>query len=296
MAIPVVARLAEPETPTPGLGPDELVELVPLLVQAAWFLLSFLVVVAFGWFVVEPLVARVVRRRNRNNPTIQDAITRYVLLLVVVIAAVVGVVVAGYGHIIGDSALVVAAGTLAIGVAAQTVIGSLVSGLVLVFDPEFSVGNYIEWGEYEGRVRSIQLRATRIETLNGELVTVPNTALTGDAIVRPYGRPQHRIVDRVAIDYDADVSEVLRHATEAAAGLGDVLDDPAPGAYVDELRDDAVVVRVHYWVERPRPGEVVDIRSAYARAVKTRLEEADITVSPAPEHELKGRITVDAAE
>ena len=296
MAVPAVARLAEPETTTPGLGPDELVDFWPLLLQSAWFLLGFTVVAAVGWFVVEPLVGRAVRRRNRNNPTIQEAITRYVRLLVLVAASLVGAGVAGYGHVVGDSALVVAAGTLAVGVAAQTVIGSLVSGLVLVFDPEFSVGNYIEWGEYEGRVQSIQLRATRIETLNGELVTVPNTALTNDAIVRPYGRPEHRIVHQVAIDYDEDVAEAIRHVTEAAAGLDDVLGDPAPSAYVDELGESAVVVRVHYWVERPRPGAVVDIRSAYARAVKARLEGADITVSPAPEQELKGRITVDAAE
>ena len=287
---------AEPATATPGSGPEELVELVPILLQAAWFLLGFLVVVSVGWFVVEPLVRRAVRRRNRNNPTLQDAITRYVRLLVLLFAVLVGAVVAGYGHIIGDSAIVVAAGTLAVGVAAQTVIGSLVSGLVLVFDPEFSVGNYIEWGEYEGTVQSIQLRATRIETVNAELVTVPNTALTNDAIVRPYGRAEHRIVDHVDVDYEADVTETLRYVREAAAELDAVLEEPAPSAYVEELGDDAVVVRVHYWIERPRPGYVVDVRSAYARAVKRRLEDEGVAISPAPEQELSGSITVDGPE
>ncbi|WP_232701900.1 mechanosensitive ion channel family protein [Halobacterium wangiae] len=286
----------EPATTTPGSGPDELVELVPLVVQIAWFLLGFVVVAVVGWVVVEPLLARIVRRRNRNDPTIQEAITRYVRLVVLVVASLVGAVVAGYGHILGDSAVVVAAATLAIGVAAQSVIGSLVSGLVLVFDPEFSVGNYIEWNDYQGTVQSIQLRATRIETLNGELVTVPNTALTSDAIVRPYGRAKHRIVERVTVDYEEDVADVIRHVTAVAAGLEEVLDDPPPSAYVDEFEDGVVVVRVHYWVERPRPGDVVDIRSAYARALRARLEDEEITISPAPEHLLSGRITVEGPE
>jgi len=151
-------------------------------------------------------------------------------------------------------------------------------------------------GEYEGRVQSIQLRVTRIETLNGELVTVPNTPLTGDAIVRLYGRAEHRIVDRVAIDDDEELAEALHHVTGAAADLDEVRDDPALGADIEELGDDAVVVRVHYWVDRPRPGDVVDIRSSYVRAVKRRLEVADISISPAPEQEPKGRITVDAGE
>lgn len=91
--------------------------------QAAWFLLGF-VVAAIGWFVVEPLVGRVVGRRNRNNPTVQEAIIRYVRLLVLVAATLIGATVAGHEHILGDSALVVAAATLAIGVAAQTGAGT----------------------------------------------------------------------------------------------------------------------------------------------------------------------------
>lgn len=291
---PVVASAQT--TPAEGPGPAELVELSPLVVRFAWFLLGFVVVAAIGWFVVEPSVARVVRRRNRNDPTIREAITRYVRLLAVLLAAIVGVTVAGYGQYLSDSALVVAAGTLAIGVAAQSVIGSLVSGLVLVFDPEFSVGNYIEFGDHRGTVQSIQLRATRLETPDGELVTVPNTALTTQAIVRPYGRPRHRLVDRVAVGYDADVGRAVAHVTAAAASVDGVLEDPAPNAFVEELGDDAVVVRVHYWLQRPRPADVLDARSAFARAVKARLAAADIAISPAPKHELSGRIAVDSDE
>jgi len=284
-------------TATPGEpGPGEVLDLVPLLVDFAWFLAGLVAVVAVGWFVVEPLVGRVVRRRNRDNPTIQEAIELYVRVVFVALGTVVGVAVAGYGQFLGDSALVVAAGTLALGVAAQTVLGSLVSGLVLVFDPEFSVGNYIEWSDHEGTVQSIQLRATRVETPGGELVTVPNTVLTGEAIVRPYGRERHRVVDRVDVDYDADVEDVLRFVTEAAASVDGVVADPAPSAYLEELGDDAVAVRVHYWLERPRPLDVVEARSAYAAAVKARLEGEGVTISPAPEHELGGRLAVDRAE
>ncbi|WP_353633919.1 mechanosensitive ion channel domain-containing protein [Halobacterium sp. NMX12-1] len=274
-------------------GPEALAELSPLLVSAAWFLAGVLGVAAVGWLVVGPLVDRVVRRRNRDNPTIQDAIARYVRLLALLVGVVVGVSVAGYGQFLSDSALVVAAGTLAVGVAAQTVIGSLVSGLVLVFDPEFSVGDYIEFGDHEGAVQSIQLRATRLETADGELVTVPNTALTNEVVVRPYGRRQYRLVDRVSVDYGDDLGDAVAAVTAAAASVDAVLDDPAPQAYVEELGDDAVVVRAHYWIPRPDPEEVLAARSAYTRAVEAALAAADVTVSPAQQHELSGRVGLD---
>lgn len=277
-------------------GPREVLDLVPLLVDFSWFLVGLVVVVAVGWFAVEPLVGRVVRRRNRENPTIQEAIERYVRLLFVALGTIVGVAVAGYGQFLGDSALVVAAGTLAVGVAAQTVLGSLVSGLVLVFDPEFSVGNYIEWGEYEGTVQSIQLRATRVETPSGDLVTVPNTVLTSEAIVRPYGRERHRLTTRVAVDYEEDLAAVLEYVTEAADIVDAVVDEPAPEAYVDEIGDGVVFVDVYYWLERPRPADVLAARSAYTAAVKARLAAEDVTVSPPSEHELGGHLTVDRRE
>ncbi|WP_423750782.1 mechanosensitive ion channel family protein [Salinirarus marinus] len=295
MSVPVPAVALQTATPTPGVGPEQLVDYWPTLVRTGWFFAGFLAVSLVGWFVVAPVVSRTVRRRNRNNPTIQEAVTRYLRVAVLLVAFFAGAGTAGYGQFLGDSALVIAAGTLAIGVAGQTVIGSLVSGLVLVVDPEFNVGNYIEWSDGEGTIQSITLRVTRVVTPNGELVTVPNTTLTGQAITRPYGRGRYRVVERVGIAYEADAEAAVDHLRAAAERLDDVAAEPTPKAYVDEFGSDSVVVRVHYWIANPRQRDVFGIRSAYAQAVKARLEDADITISPASKRDLQGRITVDEA-
>jgi small conductance mechanosensitive channel len=141
---------------------------------------------------------------------------------------------------------VVAAVTLAVDVAGQTVIGSLVSGLVLVADPEFNVGNYIEWDDGEGEVRSITLRETRVVTPDGELVTVPNTVLTERAITRPYGRKQLRVVEHVGLSYEDDIEAALAACRAAAGSVDGIMADPEPATYVDEFGGDAVVVRIQY--------------------------------------------------
>lgn len=282
-------------TGTPGLGPDELGDFLPLVMRSLWFLVGFGIIAAVGWFVVEPAVGRVIRRRNRNNPTIQEAITRYFRLFVLLLAVFVGIGVAGYGRFMTNSAIVVAAATLAVGVAAQSVIGSFVSGLVLVIDPEFNVGNYIAWSDGEGTVESITLRVTRVTTPGGSLVTIPNTTLTSEAITRPYGRGRYRVVEQIGLAYEDDIDVGLEIMETAAGDLEAVLDDPRPRAYVDEFGGDAVIVRVHYWVESPRERNVFRVRSAFARSVKTRLEDEGITISPASKRDLQGRIEVDDA-
>ncbi|MFB6172386.1 MAG: mechanosensitive ion channel family protein [Haloarculaceae archaeon] len=286
MGTEVVPQLAD-------VGPERLAAYWPLVVRAAWFAAGFVVVVLLGEYVVEPALSRVVDRRNRNNPTIEEAVSRYVRVAVYLVALYVAAVAAGYGRFLTNSALVVAAGTLAVGVAAQSVIGSLVSGVVLVLDPEFNIGNYIQWTDGEGTIRSITLRVTRVQTPDGELVTIPNTVLTGQAITRPYGQRRYRLVDRVDLAYEDDVVEAMAHLEAAAADLDDVLPAPSPRVYVDEFGSDAVVVRVHYWIQNPSRRAVLAARSAYARAVKRRLDDAGITISPASKRDLRGRIAVD---
>ncbi|WP_050032406.1 mechanosensitive ion channel family protein [Halorubrum halophilum] len=278
------------QAPEPDPGPEELVVFWPLLVQLGWFLVGFLAVVLIGWLLVQPVLRRAVRRRNRNNATLQAAIVLYFRLVVVLVGTLVGLAVAGYGEFLSDSALVISAVALAVGIAAREVIGSLVSGVALVLDPEFNVGDHIVWNDGEGVVQSIALRITRVETADGELVTIPNTILTAHEITRPYGRGNHRIVQKLGVGYGNDLDDVLHHLTDVAGETKGILADPSPTAYVDELGGDGVSIRVHYWITDPTRRDVFAIRSAYARAVKDRLEAEGIDVSPPAERELSGQI------
>lgn len=287
------AILLQAAAPPPDIGPDELVDYWPVLVRGGWFLLGFLVIAVIGWYVLEPIVSRAIRSRNPDNPTIQEAISRYLRLAVVLFALVVGAGVAGYGQVLADSAIVVAAATLAFGVAAQQIIASIVSGIVLVIDPEFNVGDHIVWEDGEGTVQSITLRVTRIRTPDGELVTLPNTVLTEQAITRRFGRRRYRIVDRVEVSFEDDLEAAMGYLQAATAEVDGVLERPAPQAYIEELGDDGVVIRMIYWVGDPTREDVARVRSAFALAAKTRLEAADVTISPASQHELAGRIEVD---
>jgi len=134
---------------------------------------------------------------------------------------------------------------------------------------------------------------TRVETQNGELVTIPNTVLTSEPITMPFGRGDYRVIEHIGLAYEDDVDEAMVRLEAAASGLDKVRPEPAPRAYVGELGAEAVIVRVHYWIESPDRRDVFEIRSAFARAVKTELETAGVTISPPSQRDLQGRITVD---
>jgi small-conductance mechanosensitive channel len=279
----------------PDFWPSQFADDWSFVVRLGWGVLAFVLVTLFGWFGLDPAVSRIVTARNRNNPTVEEAVSRYLRLFVVVIAFLVGTLITGYGAFLQSSALVVAAATLALGVAGQTVIGSLVSGMVLVLDPEFNVGDYIKWEGGEGTVRSITLRVTRVQTPDGGLVTLPNTALTSQAVTRPYGYDRTRIVEHVGIAYEDDVDEAMALLEAAARNVDGVVDGPTPKAYVDEFTGDAVVLRGEFWVSDLDRRGLFRVRSAYGRRVKQRLDGAGITLAPASKRELLGRIDVESS-
>lgn len=117
----------------------------------------------------------------------------------VVCVSLVGCSVVGFSDVVTDSTLVNAVVTLALGIAGQSAIGSLVSGAAPVVDPAFNVGNHIRWADGEGDVTSITLRVTRVKTTDGALVTIPTTTSTDEAIGRPFDGDIYRMTQHVTI-------------------------------------------------------------------------------------------------
>lgn len=264
-----------------------------ILLPFGKFALAFFAVYLVGRLFVEPAVDRVVRQRNQNNPTIQQALRRYLRLLIVVVGAAFGIAAGGYGQVLTSSALIIAAATLAIGVAGQEVLGALISGLFLVANPNFNVGDWIAWDDNEGVVEAISFRTTRVRTENNETVTVPNTELTTSTIVSPYGREQFRVAEEIGIEYEDDVEAAMEHLREAARTQPAVLDDPEPRVYLVEFGDDAVVLQVQYWIRNPTRRDTMRVRSEFSLAAKSRFEDAGLNISPASERELSGGVRVE---
>lgn len=168
------------------------------------FAIAAIVTYAIGRLLVLPAVVRVVAARNRNNPTIETAVQTYLHAFVVLLAFVAGIAGGGFGGLLTDLSIVAAALTLVVGASSQQVVGSLVSGLFLVADPDFNVGDWIGWPGGEGVVEAVDFRVTRIRTPNNETVTVPNTELTANALTRPYGRDRYRVTESFDVAYADD--------------------------------------------------------------------------------------------
>ncbi|WP_338729184.1 mechanosensitive ion channel domain-containing protein [Haladaptatus sp. DJG-WS-42] len=273
--------------------PESLSAYREVLTEVSWFLAGALAVYLVGRFLFIPLMLRVVRARNRNNPTIETAAETYLRVGFALLATLAGIIAAGYGSVLTGSAVVIAALTFLLGISGQEVFGSLISGMFLVADPDFNVGDWISWSGGQGTVEAVDFRVTRIRTPNNETITVPNTELTTNALTRPFGRDSFRVTEQVYLPYDEDTERALLEIQQVAANQERAEPEPAPNARITDLGPNAITVQAEFWVDDPAGSNIATIRSDFRRLLKRRFVEAGLTLSPPTGHHLSGSLRVE---
>ncbi len=83
-------------------------------------------------------------------------------------------------------------GILIIGIGAQAFISNIISGILIMFERPFIIGDFIEITGFQGKVEDIRLRSTSIKTFDGRIITVPNSMFTSNAVIN-YSRIQKKI-------------------------------------------------------------------------------------------------------
>ncbi|WP_135364490.1 mechanosensitive ion channel family protein [Halosimplex halophilum] len=260
--------------------------------QLAEFAAVAVVVYLLGRFVVEPLAAFALDRWTLES-TLERALLKVLGVAVVVVALAAGVAAAGFTALLGGSALVVAALTLAVGFAAQDVLSNFVAGLFIVQDRNFNIDDWIEWDGRAGFIEDIGFRVTRVRTFDNETVTVPNTELATTAVTNRMSNEQLRISYPFGIGYADDIDETTRILLDVADDHEGILDDPEPSVRVTDLADSAVLVQSRFWIDSPDREEFSVARSTYIQRVKERCADAGIDLSTTTQHELSGEIVVE---
>lgn len=153
------------------------------------------------------------------------------------------------------SSLVAALGvsSLAVGLAAKDTLSNMISGFIIMADRPFRLGDRIESDGRTGDVTEIGIRSTKIRTIENNIVIIPNTKLVDSVVInQAYPESSQTSFFKVGVEYGSDIEKVRRVMTEVAAGIPEILDDPAPRVFFTAHGDSAlefqIMYRVHEYV------------------------------------------------
>ncbi len=165
--------------------------------------------------------------------------------------------------------------SVAIGFAAQTSVSNLISGLFLLFERPFSVGDVIEVNGQTGIVLSIGLLSTRMRTFDNVLLRVPNENILKSTVKTFTAYDIRRIDLEVGISYDDDIDHakaVIRRFLDENPVF---LMEPQPIIMVSSLGDSSVNLKVMVWIRRT---DILKAKDTLVGGIKKALDAAGITI------------------
>lgn len=179
----------------------------------------------------------------------------------------------------GSAALLVG-----VGIGLQGFFNDVISGFVLLFEGGVAVGNVLEVDGELVRVERIDLRSTRVVTVAGELIVLPNSKVAGEAVVNlSQGDGAMRIRVNVGVAYGSDVALVTRVLSEAMALQPEVRKDPQPAVFFQDFGESSLDFSVMGWLDDP--WDRMGIQSRVRTAIDAKFREHGIVV-PFPQRDV----------
>ena len=251
-----------------------------ILVLILAYLVSRLIVSLFG--------RRIARRFKR--PSLTRTVIRGIRGFVFLLALLT--ILRIYGLRLSDITLSVAVFSAVVGVVIAPIVGSIISGVFLLADQPYEIGDMIELSDTDQRgfVEDITLRYTKIFTLDNTFIVIPNgTIRERDVINYSAEDPRTRLRLDILVTYEGDLAEARELIERAARNVDVVIEGgpdirvgaarspAAPTCYIDAFADHGVNLSLRYWVKEPY--KLLAARSKVQTNVWAALEDADVEIA-----------------
>ncbi|WP_135661527.1 mechanosensitive ion channel family protein [Halorhabdus rudnickae] len=255
-------------------------------------LLAVGVVVLVAWSVSRLLVRLFSRRiaRSFRRPSLTRLSIRGIRVGVFGFALLT--ILRIFGFSLGDITLQVTVLTAVLGVILAPIVSSVVSGVFLLADQPYEIGDMVELADRDQRgfVEDITLRYTKIFTLDNTFLVIPNgTIRERDVINYSAEDPRTRRSIPVVVTYESDVSAARDCIEGAARRVDGVIEGgpnirvgaaryPAgPTCYIDEFGDHGVRLVLRYWIEEPY--KLLATRSRVQTAIREAIADIDVEIA-----------------
>ena len=251
-----------------------------------WKTLALLYSISVFWYLfnlVEVIDVMLRRFTAKTESTLDDQFvplirkTLRVFLVVIGILFVVGTV---FECNIGAWLAGLGIAGLAVSLAAQDSIKNLFGSITILLDRPFLVGDRIAYAGYDGVIEEIGFRSTKVRTLTGHMVTIPNSNIVNDPVENIAQRKSIRRIMNVTITYDTSREKI----EQAVQILRDILeeddlrepihavidgDEFPPRVYFNDYNSESLNILLIYWFAPPAYWDYLD----HAQRLNLRIFE-----------------------
>jgi potassium efflux system protein len=201
------------------------------------------------------------------------------LTLIRLVIAIIGILLAVTASGIPLDKLTVVLGALSVGIGLgmQNIVNNFVSGIILIFEKPFQIGDYVELADKKGKIQDIGIRSSRMLTQQGSEVIIPNGDLLSNRLVNwtlnsAYVKSELLFKVNISTDIDA-VTKIIEEEIDK---MDDTVKNTPPEVLINSVAADAMELRVLVWINN------IYVESAFKsrlfRQLIARFGEAQIKV------------------
>ena len=159
---------------------------------------------------------------------------------------------------------------IVIGVASQTSIGNIISGLFLVGEKSFEIGDVVRIGDKSGTVYSIDLLSIKIKTFDNLLIRIPNQTVISSELTNVTRFPIRRLDFQIGVAYKEDLRKVKSILESVARNNPLCLEEPEPYILFQSFGDSSINITFGVWFEKTNYTAVknsvfIEIKEAFDR-------------------------------
>jgi MscS family membrane protein len=219
----------------------------------------FLIIFNIAWFLtrlldalIEKYIVKIVKDSKTDLDDILLPIVRKIIKIAIwSLTIIIGIDNAGYS--VSTMITGLGLGGLVFALAAQDTVSNLFGGFVIFSDKPFGLNDRIILNGYEGHVIEIGLRSTKIKTLNGRIVTIPNSSVTDSPVLNVSREPGRKIQFHLGLTYDTlpqqmeEAKNILNNIFQSNSDTQDAV------IAFDSFGDFSLNILCIYWIKAQAP-------------------------------------------
>lgn len=188
-----------------------------------------------------------------------------------IIALAITLILKVWGLDVGPLILSLGIVGIAVGFAARDTLSNFISGMFILAEKSFRVGDTIEISGQRGKIQKMGFRVTTMTTPDNKVITVPNSAFSKTPYLNYTTMDTRRVDLKINISYPLDLEQITPALLKAAGSLSWARSNPKPKILIKELSDVGVKATLSVWTNKPQ--KVAEYRTQLAERVKGILVE-----------------------
>lgn len=277
----ISARLLEDSTKIKEITWESINSILFSIIERLPYVLAGLLVFLIFWFLSKLLksIFWSASGKTRLDGRLRILGSRLIVVFIIILGVFTALTVIIPGFTFGSLVTGLGFTTFIIGFATKDILNNLLSGVLILWQQPFRIGDYLFVGSNQGKVEYIGVRATQLRKDDGELVLIPNGDMYSSAITIRGAGSERRMILKISIGYDSDIGQAKEIIGDVLRATEGVVEEPKPSAVVTDLTGDGVNISIYFWIntDKNKPMQVFDI---VATEIKKALNENGIEMFP----------------